>query len=489
MAAPAQAAADNIIDLGSERQSGTDWVRNDDVITIFDSDSDGIAWVVLQGTSSGVRVIVAEDTKAIIEMNGPVLDFQALGMRGVKHGLELSPGSDVEVQLRDGTTSVLAGAYFAAGSTGGAGIFVPAESSLWITAPGAGTGELFATGSVAMPGIGGGRDKTTGEIQIDGGTIVAQGGDSASGIGSGWRGTAGPITIRGGNITATGGNGVGARNGGAGIGTAHAGTAGPIFITGGTINATGKYGGAGIGGGYASAAVKIMITGGDITATGDGSATGIGSASLQGGSNAKGMNQIVITGADTAINATSGRPVATEASGAVAAIGAGDGDGTRTETFIIVGGPLIMNGEEAAKNLTLNVTDGNTGAVAMQLPDAFTNMPESQVRVVRTINPEAKFALITTLTTGKVSFSTNGFNTMPDAINLSTVGQGESIMTFKPQTFETPLYDTGVSEGFLSGASPIMLGYLGFGVAAFLVTCLIGAYSARRRMERYRTSY
>ena len=483
--APAHAAyysaGNNVIDLGSERGSGTDWSREGEIITVADSDGDGVAYVVVQGVSTGgARVVVAPDTKAIVELNNAEIDLAAAGLRGAKHGIELSPGSDVEVQLREGTKSVLIGAY-SNGPSGGAGIFVPNTSDLKITAPGKGTGALDATGWVAMPGIGGPKGGTSGNIQIDGGTIVAVGGDSAAGIGSGWRGGLGSITIRGGDVTATGGNGVANRNGGAGIGTGSGGASGPITITGGKVTAYGVFGAAGIGGGYQSAGVTILITGGDVTAEGTGAAAGIGSASMVGGS-AKTTNMIVITGADTTIKATSGRPVGDEKTEPVGAIGFADGDGTRTEMFIMVGGPLVLNGETRPQYVNLKVSEGNTGAVTMKVPDMFNIVPDREVRIVRTINPEANFAFQTTAANQSLTFTTNGFATQPESVKTSQLEAAHTTITFVPQVTEAMLFDTGdAPAGFFESNNPLLLGYLGFAIAVALGAVVIGILSAQRR--------
>ena len=189
-------------------------------------------------------------------------------------------------------------------------------------------GELTALGGFQSAGIGGGQDKNSSNIIINGGTIVAKGGyeghwgGSGAGIGGGGainrnsnRGNGSNITINGGNITATGGGfaaGIGGGcfgdgsnitvNGGivnaasniagAGIGGGDAGGNGNnITITGGTVTATGKSGGAGIGGGPSGNGKDIAISGGTVTAIGGES----GGAGIGGGANGNGSN-ITISG-------------------------------------------------------------------------------------------------------------------------------------------------------------------------------------------------
>lgn len=104
------------------------------------------------------------------------------------------------------------------------------------------------------PGIGGPAFGSCGNIEIQGGTIIATGGGSSAGIGCGPSADGDPsgsscgnITISGGNVTATGGEHA------AGIGVGHGiyslrSTCGNITITGGTVSATGGNNASGIGG-------------------------------------------------------------------------------------------------------------------------------------------------------------------------------------------------------------------------------------------------
>ena len=68
-----------------------------------------------------------------------------------------------------------------------------------------GTGSLTASSNGYGAGIGGGNYISCGNIEIQGGTIMATGGDEAAGIGSGKDGSCGAITITDGvtSVTAT----------------------------------------------------------------------------------------------------------------------------------------------------------------------------------------------------------------------------------------------------------------------------------------------
>ena len=111
-----------------------------------------------------------------------------------------------------------------------------------------------------------------GNIEIQGGTIIAQAGANGAGIGCGEKGSCGSITISGGYVDAKG------KGYSAGIGSANeASTCGDITISGGTVIAKGTYA-AGIGSGYKTSCGNITISGGTIEATGDNNGAGIGSS-------------------------------------------------------------------------------------------------------------------------------------------------------------------------------------------------------------------
>ena len=143
------------------------------------------------------------------------------------------------------------------------GVYVPSGSTLTIK----GTGSLTAsgpTGSYAC-GIGGGRQLSNGNIEVQGGTIIANGGDWSAGIGGSSTGedpiSCGYITISGGTVTATGKDCPGI---GAGCGSSKPATCGDITISGGTVTAIkeGTAGGAAIGNSVHSTCSKVTITDG-----------------------------------------------------------------------------------------------------------------------------------------------------------------------------------------------------------------------------------
>lgn len=225
-----------------------------------------------------------------------------------------------------------------------------------------GEGKLSAYGSHYGAGIGGSTGRNTANIEIRGGTIVAEGG--GSGIGGGSGATGSYITISGGTIVATGksyGPGIGGEKngeyikisggtvtatggdrGGAGIGSGRKGVGRNIEISGGNITATGSnyswYGGAGIGGGAEGSGYNIKISGGNINATGgegtNSGGAGIGSGGIGGGGNTI-SNNIIISGG--IINATAGT------SKNYGSVGIG---GKYADNIIITGGVVTAKGSK-----------------------------------------------------------------------------------------------------------------------------------------------
>ena len=105
---------------------------------------------------------------------------------------------------------------------------------------------------------------TTGNIEINSGTLIATGGYMSAGIGGGGTGSAHKIIINGGNVKAAGGSH------GTGIGGGYHGNASNITINGGTVNAESIGEGAGIGSGEQSKYAKnIIINGGNVRAVSD----------------------------------------------------------------------------------------------------------------------------------------------------------------------------------------------------------------------------
>lgn len=133
-------------------------------------------------------------------------------------------------------------------------------------------GKIDAVGGLLGAGIGGGGFGGNGEVSISGGEVTAQGGNFAAGIGGGAQGS-GKVTIKNGKVTAKT-NGAAAAIGG-GIGGS-----GDVTILDGTVTATKNYDSypvTGIGG--ASGSTKkstVRILGGVVDAVGGGYGSGIG---------------------------------------------------------------------------------------------------------------------------------------------------------------------------------------------------------------------
>ena len=186
---------------------------------------------------------------------------------------------DATIILKEGSTNTVMGFYLDA-----PGIFIPEGKTLVIK----GEGSLTASTYIKDPsdidtygygaGIGGGKDVSCGNIEIQGGNIVANGGMFAAGIGTGGienenSTNCGTIKISGGSVVAT------SKYFGAGIGCGYSGICDIITISGGTVEATGGYAGPGIGSTVGdSKCGDITISGGTVTATTSNSAPGIGSS-------------------------------------------------------------------------------------------------------------------------------------------------------------------------------------------------------------------
>ena len=186
---------------------------------------------------------------------------------------------DATIILKEGSVNSVMGFYLDA-----PGIFIPKGKTLIIK----GEGSLTASTYIADPsdidtygygaGIGGGKDVSCGNIEIQGGNIEANGGVNAAGIGTGGienenSTNCGTIKISGGSVVAT------SKYLGAGIGCGYSGICDIITISGGTVEATGGYSGPGIGSTVGdSQCGDITISGGTVTATTSNSAPGIGSS-------------------------------------------------------------------------------------------------------------------------------------------------------------------------------------------------------------------
>lgn len=207
---------------------------------------------------------------------------------------------DATIILADGTTNTIVGGGNIM-DTGNdnmylsfdPGIYVPAGKTLTIKGETAGTGTLTAKCAYAdigdgypyqpfAPGIGDRIDlmaaysslpstSSCGNINIEGGNVIAYGGENAAGIGSCRRGGCGNITISGGTVTASGGRHAAA------IGSGSEGSCSNITISGGTVTASGSFHAAAIGSGTEGGCGNITISGGTVTASGSFDAATIGS--------------------------------------------------------------------------------------------------------------------------------------------------------------------------------------------------------------------
>ena len=195
--------------------------------------------------------------------------------RDTSYGACIGSGSENENNpaiAACGNIEIQGGTIIAKAGEGGAGIGCGDQGSCGsITISG---GYVDAKGKGKSAGIGSANEASTcGDIIISGGTVIAQG-TYAAGIGSGYKTSCGNITISGGTIKATGGNC------GAGIGSSDTGKCGSIMISDGNITATGGDNGAGIGCGssptVSSQCGNITITGGTIKAIAKGDVAKIG---------------------------------------------------------------------------------------------------------------------------------------------------------------------------------------------------------------------
>ena len=267
-------------------------------------------------------------------------------------------GAAISCSIDADATIILVGESIVRGSNDNSAIYVSANKTLTIQ----GNGRIEAVGGKNAPGIGNTISNSSGNIIINGGTIVAQGGTHSPGIGCGPTRdgetiSCGTITINGGTVEATGGKYA------AGIGCGSSDVAnvtlscGVITINGGRVTATGhSEGGAGIGCGNNDSnnttihCEGFTINGGTIVATGNNGGAGIGSGKINDG----------ITGTNDcgAISITGGS-VTAHGVGATKSSGAGIGSGFRAAcTTISISGGIVeaTGGVEAA-----GIGSGNNG--------------------------------------------------------------------------------------------------------------------------------
>ena len=261
-----------------------------------------------------------EFSSIIVKSGVHNITLQDCYLRG--HGspcLDIAPGATVYLTVVNTNIFALQTSYHMAA------ISVPVGATLVITAESTGTLTATTEGGVCAA-IGGGlysqmNESNTvydycgsGNIAINGGTIIATTTGESAGIGSaGYDNSSFPggyscgnITINGGNVTATGGPYA------AGIGGGAYCPGGNITITGGTVTANGgvssngTYGGAGIGSGHGYGMTDfsygtITITGGTVNATGGGSAAGIGHGTRVGEGGGSDAGGTIIIGAGATV--------------------------------------------------------------------------------------------------------------------------------------------------------------------------------------------
>lgn len=239
-------------DLTVTPQDG--WVYDKNVLT-FSSSGD----YTVTGNTTRDRIVVAPDFEGSITIENLTINTSSGA------ALLVDPSARLTLKLSGINTLKTSNV-----SNAGLDFRNVTSGSLIITSAagdGMSDGSLTATGGINGAGVGGGSNRDTGNITINGGTITATGGINGAGIGGGSNGKAGNITINGGTITAKGGTN------GAGIGGGSNGSADHITITGGTVEASDKYGRSGIGGGSNGSAKNTVITGGSIKGPVSGSPT------------------------------------------------------------------------------------------------------------------------------------------------------------------------------------------------------------------------
>jgi uncharacterized repeat protein (TIGR02543 family) len=227
----------------------------------------GMADTASDGTTTTDKIAVASDigSAANITLNDVKI---ALAASGSGSAFNIPSGATAHLTLvgENRLQSGPAGEYPDAGA---AGLHVPGDATLLITAES--SGSLRAQGSGMSAGIGGNGAwsvgaESSGAITINGGTIEAHGSGSTSGgnaIGGGYLGGGGSITINGGRVTADGGYA------GRGIGTGGNGSGGMLYVTGGEVFA-------GSGGILPGIAVnELTVSGGIVTTSGPETANNI----------------------------------------------------------------------------------------------------------------------------------------------------------------------------------------------------------------------
>lgn len=278
--------------------------KKDTTVTIKDVNID-----VSEKGRSAMFVQGKGDTTLKLEGNNTLRGGQSCA--GLEKDDELSTGK-LTITAEDTSSSL--NAY---GGNGGAGIGggrQKSTSNLEIA-----NGKIDAVGGLLGAGIGGGGFGGNGEVSISGGEVTAQGGNLAAGIGGGAQGS-GKVTIKNGKVTAKT-NGAAAAIGGGNRGS------GDVTILDGRVTTTlvNNNPVTGIGGAPNSTDKStVRILGGVVDAVGGGYGSGIGG----GRGDAQGAEVEIGGGAQVTAKGGKGGTYSSKTYGAGAAIGTGgDKDG------------------------------------------------------------------------------------------------------------------------------------------------------------------
>lgn len=273
------------------------------------------------------------DTTLKLEGNNTLRGGQSCA--GLEKDDELSTGK-LTITAEDASSSLNAyGGHSGAGIGGGR---QKSTSNLEIA-----NGKIHAVGGLLGAGIGGGGFGGNGEVSISGGEVTAQGGNFAAGIGGGAQGS-GKVTIKNGKVTAKT-NGAAAAIGGGNRGS------GDVTILDGRVTTTlvNNNPVTGIGGAPNSTDKStVRILGGVVDAVGGGYGSGIGGGS----GDAQGAEVEIGGGAQVTAKGGKGGTFGRRTYGAGAAIGTnGDKDG------------------KAGKELDVNaIGEGTVTRINSQLP-------------------------------------------------------------------------------------------------------------------------
>ena len=279
-------------------------------------------------TDNGGRVELISKAGAKITLNG-YLGTPAIEKEGTSTKLIFN----TENKKNPGTITATSELFSDSPGIGSSGKGITARN-VWTGNMEFNGGIIIAEGAGSAAGIGGCAVGHVDGILVDGAEIVATGGNQGAGIGGGYRGNAINIHIKSGSIRAYAGEN------GAGIGTGASDTssgfrpyAKNIVVDGGTVYAEGNSSGSGLGGGKEGSAERIYINNGSVIAIG-GTVNGNGIGG--GGGNHYG------TGTDIRI---SGGFVRAEAGSDATAIGSSSSGGSRTDIYISGGEITAIGGD------------------------------------------------------------------------------------------------------------------------------------------------